>query len=63
MNMTELLDEIHPGEILLEQIKGSDPLIPPRVLENPRGYTILGMSAISFHRRIYRKSQINWGPS
>jgi hypothetical protein len=25
-------------------------------VENPRGYTISGMSVISFHRRIYRKS-------
>ncbi|MDA8256768.1 MAG: hypothetical protein M0Z99_14225, partial [Betaproteobacteria bacterium] len=34
-------------------------VVPTRVLENPRGYTISGMSVISFLRRIYRKSQKN----
>jgi hypothetical protein len=32
-------------------------VVPPRVLENPRRYTISGMSVISFLRRICRKSQ------
>lgn len=31
-------------------------VVPARVLENPRGYTISGMSVISFLHRIYRKS-------